>query len=130
MAPTIWSTYELDETTYEITLGEYTYLWRIKAPTFADERKLAALFGKRPVNTTWEIAADELALTFGGTTLPHASSPTFDPDDPSFVPALKVSDDAETIKNYLNSIPTQVVREMWSKVKDVAPNWGPEFRRP
>lgn len=129
MTPTIWSSYEFDETEFQLTLGDHTYFWRIKAPTFADERKLAALFGKRPVNTTWEIAADELALTFGGTNLPHGSSPTFDPNGEGFVPALKVGDDAETIKNFLNTIPTEVVRQIWEKIKEVAPNWGPEFRR-
>ncbi len=43
-------------------------------------------------------------------------------------PFLKVG--TALTEQFINSLPALVVSEMWDKLKEVAPNWGPDFQRP
>ncbi len=111
------------------SITDERYRWIINAPTFGDEKSLSGWLMNAKNTTVYDIATQELTLTFGGTNFPHPDSPTDDPNDPDFKPALYADATPEQIRNYLDSIPSGVVMAMWTKLREVAPNWGPEFQR-
>jgi hypothetical protein len=123
-----WDQFSPDETIYHPVSDERIY-WKMHAPSFADERKLAAyIMAER--RTAADITAMEIALTFSETTFPHPTTPTRDPDDKGYVCGLEKGADVEAIMRFIDTLPAVVVDEMWDKVKEVAPNWGPTFPRP
>jgi hypothetical protein len=131
-----WAKYAPDQTEYYLPDPSdpekkklTPYYWRILAPSFAAERRLAAYLSSEEYRTTPEICMEELSLTFGGTNFPAADSPTFDPADAAFKPALAPDASAEQIKAFIDTLPPQIVIDIWEKLKEVAPNWGPRFKR-
>ena len=113
-----WKAFSPDETTY-YPLSDQSIYWKMKAPSFADERKLATFLmaERRPLA---DVTAQELALTFVETTFPQSGN----------APAPKSGDAPEKIIAFINDLPALVVSEMWEHLKEVAPNWGPDFPRP
>lgn len=127
-----WNKIRPFETEYRPTESS-EYYWRFKAPTVKVEEEMAAYITENAGSlTTPEVAVKELARTFAGSNFPDPNSPTTDPYNPDFIPAL--SDDAtpEDVERYLreSGMPSALMFELWKKMKEVAPHWGPEFPRP
>ncbi len=122
-----WAQFAPDETTYYPLASDERVYWRIKSPSFADERNLASWLSKER-RTAADIVSYELALTFLETTFPHPLSPTSDRQADGFVPGLKKGSSFEEVIAYLDTVPTRVVDDMWKKLSEVAPHWGPNFR--
>jgi hypothetical protein len=123
-----WDQFSPDTVTY-YPLEDKRIFWTMRAPSFADERAISAFIAEGRKLVT-DITARELAITFVETTFPAQDSPTQDPDDKAYVVGAKASDSVEKIEQFINALPALVVNEMWEKLKEVAPHWGPDFPRP
>ncbi len=69
-------------------------------------------------HTTIEIAFFELALLFGGTNIPKSrkdKSPVLPDDAPE-----------GQVREYLKTLPTAVVIELWNALGKACPGWGPK----
>ena len=73
-----WAQFSPDETTYYPLESNPNVYWKIKAPSFSDERKIARWMSEDR-RTSADVQAYEIGLTFADTTFPHADSPTQDP---------------------------------------------------
>ena len=114
---------------------EPDWSWTFRPPTSKDELELQAfLLHSRSITvggrtethppTMMEIAFEEIALTFGGTTIPK-----FRREDGEWVATDKplLSDNAskQEIKKVLGEMPTEMVLEIWNQMGKLVPNWGP-----
>ena len=123
-----WAQFSPDETTYYPLESNPSVYWKIKAPSFSDERKIARWMTEDR-RTSADVQAYEIGLTFLATTFPHSDLPTQDPSEKGFVPGLKKGASVEEVIAYLDTIPSRVVDEIWKKLVEVAPHWGPRFPR-
>lgn len=123
-----WDQFSPDTVTY-YPFEDKRIFWTMRAPSFADERAMASYITTERRLVT-DITARELALTFVETTFPAPESPSHDPDAKDFVRGVKQGDPIEKIEQFINSLPALVVSEMWDKMQEAAPNWGPDFPRP
>jgi len=137
---TKWGQYALiDEVTLQFK-NEPEWWWKIKPPTAGDELQISKFLvqERRELGsdgvlreyppTTAEIALREIALTFAGTNIPGQ------PDDPLQMPLrmpepiLKVGQSVHEIEEVLRSMPQAMVNEIWEKIAEACPGWGPSPR--
>jgi len=123
----IWDNFSPETVTYYPFEDKRIY-WKMRSPSFLDERDMSAFWAEGGHVST-DITARELAITFVETTFPSPDSPTQDPGEKAYVPGLKTGDSIEKIENFLNTLPAVVVQDMWNLLKEVAPHWGPDFPR-
>ena len=125
----------------EYTLeNESDWTWTFKPPTAKDELQLQSfLTHKRTVTlggrtetipaTFMEMVFEELALTFGGTSIP-----SFIEEDGEWVatdkPILKEKATKAEVKKVLGEMPTELVLELWRALGEHVPNWGPTKKDP
>ena len=126
---------------YTYTLEEEPdWQWVFKPPTANDELQLQAFMVQhrtitengRTENipaTVMEICLEELALTFGGTTIPK-----FKEVDGEWVatdsPILEENASKSQVKKVLGEMPTAMVLELWKALGEHVPNWGPVSGNP
>jgi hypothetical protein len=103
--------------------------WFIKPPTSGDELALARFINQgrvtiSPEGTTrdappsWlEIAYREIAMTFGGTTIPKS----LEDETPVLAEDAKLT----TVEAVLKAMPHPLVMELWEAVRTHVPGWGP-----
>lgn len=102
-----------------------TFFWRIRAPTFRDERRVSE--GLKGGTSRADVIALEIAHTFAGTNFPDRNSPTDNPDEDAFVPLLRDDATPEQVIKALDDLPAAIVAQIWDRIPEVAPNWGPRF---
>ena len=129
-----------------LTPVEYTFKnepdwnWTFKPPTAKHELELQAFIAHgrtitvggrtetHPI-TPMEAIVEQLALTFGGTTIP-----AFEMRDGEWValdrPVLKADASKSEIKRVLGEMPTDMVYELWDALGENIPNWGPLNKNP
>ncbi len=116
---------------------EPDWVWKIKPPTSGDELAMSKFLVQNRVEqdasgvrrefppTYTEIAYREIALTFGGTTIPKGGkkgkSLTEGGD-----PILSESARIEQIEAVLRKMPHEMVMEIWGAIADAVPGWGPQ----
>jgi hypothetical protein len=122
-----WDTFEPNEVVHTFPVGDGEYTWTIRAPSFGQELALAKRIQLRESRTSLDVAVDELWLTFGGCTIPAKSSPSQNPGAHDFIPALEIGAPRDQVEAVLSQLPWELVRPLWNRVKEVAPNWGPDF---
>jgi hypothetical protein len=72
--------------------------------------------------TYLEICHRELALTFGGTTIPKdVTEPVKDGGDPLIPEGANV----QQVEAIIRSMPPALIRELWAKLGQSFPEWGP-----
>ena len=110
---------------------EPSWVWKIRPPTTGDEahmqqfmlyeRVSLQLDGSRTERppTRLEVAIREISLLFAGTTVPK------DPDKPEEGPLLPDDAALHEIELVLNTMPEPMVMEIWNKIHEIAPGWGP-----
>lgn len=110
-----------------------SWTWTINPPTSGDELSMQRflLQGRIEVSdgvrrdfppTNTEICHRELALTFGGTTIPaDIDKPLADGGKPVIAEGAKI----ETIEAVLRSMPHALVLELWDALADAVVGWGP-----
>jgi len=113
---------------------EPDWTWTIKPPTSGDELAMSKFLTNGRIEmgmdgvrreypaTSIEVAHQELALTFGGTTIPA------DDDAPvaqGGEPILKIGTSTEAIKAVLRTMPNEMVMEIWDALAEAVPGWGP-----
>ena len=113
---------------------EPDWTWTIKPPTSGDELAMSKFLNTGRVETgidgvrreypatSMEVAHQEIALTFGGTTIP------LDDDKPvaqGGEPILKIGASTEAIKAVVRQMPNEMVLEIWNAIADAVPGWGP-----
>jgi hypothetical protein len=78
---------------------------------------------RRELPPTWlEIAHREIALTFGGTTIPlDKSKPVKDGGEP----ALKTGATVLEVEAFLKTMPQPMIIEIWKKIAELYKDWGP-----
>ena len=119
---------------------EPDWTWTFKPPTSKDEMTLQNFMSRgrtvvengftetHPV-TIMEVTFEELALTFGGTTIPK-----FKEEDGEWVatdqPVLKNNASKSEIKKVLGEMPTEMVLELWKALGEHVPGWGPLTNNP
>mgnify|MGYP001056892004 CR=1 FL=1 len=119
---------------------EPDWTWTFKPPTAKDELELQAFVTQgrtitengrtetRPV-TPMEMTFEELALTFGSTTIPE-----YKQENGEWVatdkPILKDNASPAAVKKVLSEMPTEMVLELWQALGEHVPNWGPITKDP
>ena len=108
-------------------LQEPDWTWTIKPPTSGDELSMSKFLVQNRYEVTadgtrrefpptyTEIAYREIALCFGGTTVPK--------DDNG--PILKTGSSINQVETMLRQMPHVMVMEIWSAIADAIPGWGP-----
>jgi hypothetical protein len=107
---------------------EPDWTWTIKPPTGKEEVALARFLatgrvvfeGDKRIVYPWsplEIAYREIALLFGGTTVPKSAEDS--------APVLTEKSSVSEIERFLQSIPVDAVMEIWKAIGDAVPFWGP-----
>ena len=102
--------------------------WSIRPPTTKDEIALSRFYTEGRITfmdgqrftypwSNIEIAIRQLAMLFGGTNIPKSEQ------DAS--PALTEKASIAEIENFLGNLPTEVIKELWAALGQVAPGWGP-----
>jgi len=123
-----WDRYNPDLVRYYPIAEDQRYWWEMRAPAFRDEKLLVEL--NNALGTDWDlfdVIVNELVATFNGTTLPHPDSPA-EVGEPGFRPLVEMGVTVPQMQEALNRLPLEIVYEMWTKMKEVAPNWGPKRR--
>jgi hypothetical protein len=104
---------------------EPDWTWTINPPTSGDEMEMSRFLNRgkftlglegttREAPPTWlEIAHRELAITFGGTTIPGDDKPLLDKDASIVV-----------VEMVLQEMPHEMVMELWMALGEVVPLWG------
>lgn len=78
---------------------------------------------RRQIPPTWmELCYREIAMTFGGTTIPKD---TEKPVKEGGQPILKDNASLNEIEAVLEEMPQDMVMEIWRKVGEAYPKWGP-----
>lgn len=108
--------------------------WAIRPPTVKEEIAMSKfLMNNRIVigpdgsrreqpPTSIEVAAMEVVLTFAGTNIPA------DVDKPVAAggdPAINAQDHAAKVEAFIFDMPREMLMELWYKVGEVVPTWGP-----
>lgn len=116
---------------------EPDWVWKIKPPTSGDELAMSKFLVQNRVEidatgtrrefppTYTEIAYREIALCFGGTTIPKggkAGKAIADGGEP----ILKEDARVEVIEAVLRKMPHPMVMEIWGAIADSVPGWGPQ----
>jgi hypothetical protein len=106
---------------------ESEWTWTIKPPTSGDELEMSRFIYQNRVTTdgagvtrqapptSIEIAYREIALTFGGTTIPGSDKQ----------PILKPDASVLEVEACLRQMPHDLVMEIWGAVGDATLVWGP-----
>lgn len=115
-------------------LDEYPdWSWTIKPITSKEELAMSKFLAHRRVllergqrvelPPTWlETAFREIALSFGGTTIPKdEDSPVSEGGEPLLKPDASVAE----IERVLGTFPRALLMEIWRAVGDAYPYWGP-----
>lgn len=107
---------------------EPEWVWKIKPPTSGDELAMSKFLVQNRVEvdatgtrrefppTYTEIAYREIALCFGGTTIPKGNGE----------PILKPGASVDQIEALLRRMPHAMVMEIWGAIADSVPGWGPQ----
>jgi hypothetical protein len=113
---------------------EPDWTWTIKPVTSGMELEMSKFLAHRRMvldrsgervdmpPTSMEIAFREIAMTFGGTTIPK------DPDKPvadGGEPIIKDNASVGDVEQILRRMPPPMMREIWSAVGKSYPFWGP-----
>ncbi len=116
---------------------EPDWVWKIKPPTSGDELAMSKFLVQNRVEidsigtrrefppTYTEIAYREIALCFGGTTIPKSGKngkPVAEGGDPLLPDNARV----EQIEATLRRMPHEMVMEIWAAIADAVPGWGPQ----
>ncbi len=106
---------------------EPSWSWTIKPITTREELLMAQFLNSERVAvlpdgarvgrpaTNHDVMIEEVALSFGGTTIP----------DESGSPILKIGASLDEVKALLLAMPVEMVRELWEAVGEAVPGWGP-----
>lgn len=115
------------ETTFVLKEGdtETPYFWRMRAPTFRDEERVSRELRKKESADVFDIAAVEISAVFVESNFPAGNSPTLDPTHPDYIRALPEGASEQDVREYLGTMPSAIVYQLWEAVQEVAPNWGP-----
>ena len=104
---------------------EPNWYWEVRPPTVKDEISLARFIRNddQPVGKfTIQIAAREVALTFASTNIPLDDEK---PVEDGGKPILKSGATVEEIETVLETMPADMLFELWRAVGDAVPLWGP-----
>jgi hypothetical protein len=116
---------------------EPDWVWKIKPPTSGDELAMSKFLVQNRVEvdatgirrefppTYTEIAYREIALCFGGTTIPKGGKngkAVAEGGDPILSEHAKI----EQIESVLRKMPHPMVMEIWGAIADAVPGWGPQ----
>ncbi len=116
---------------------EPEWVWKIKPPTSGDELAMSKFLVQNRVEidpsgvrrefppTYTEIAYREIALCFGGTTIPKGGKggkPVSEGGDPILSDSARI----EQIEATLRRMPHEMVMEIWGAIADAVPGWGPQ----
>lgn len=104
--------------------------WKIRPPTTRDEIQLSRFLmggafimqGTEKVNvphTAAEVAVFQISLLFAGTNIPLSDT------DPA--PVLNVGASPEMVQEYLGTLPSTVLVEIWQALGTAVPGWGPKM---
>ena len=116
---------------------EPDWVWKIKPPTSGDELAMSKFLVQNRVEigvdgtrrefppTYTEIAYREIALTFGGTTIPKGGKGGKSVEDGGD-PILKDDARVEVVEAVLRKMPHPMVMEIWGSIADAIPGWGPQ----
>lgn len=116
---------------------EADWVWRIKPPNSGDELAMSKFLVQNRVEvgpdgtrrefppTYTEIAYREIALCFGGTTIPKGGKTGKAVADGG-EPLLKDDARVELIEATLRKMPHPMVMEIWGAIADAVPGWGPQ----
>lgn len=116
---------------------EPDWIWKIKPPTSGDELAMSKFLVQNRVEvdatgtrrefppTYTEIAYREIALCFGGTTIPKGGK-NGQPVAEGGEPILKEDARVEQIEAVLRRMPHPMVMEIWGAIADAVPGWGPQ----
>ncbi len=117
----------IDKVTHTLEL-EPEWTWTVKPVTTMEELAIARFLQSGPITATAdgitrneirtniEIAIEEVSLTFGGTTIPGASGKK---------PALPEDATLNEVRNYVKTMPTELLNEIWAVVGKSNLKWGP-----
>lgn len=116
---------------------EPEWVWKIKPPTSGDELAMSKFLVQNRVEvdasgtrrefppTYTEIAYREIALCFGGTTIPKGGKSGKSIEDGG-EPVLNENARVELIEATLRKMPHAMVMEIWGAIADAVPGWGPQ----
>jgi hypothetical protein len=122
---------------------EPDWTWTIRPVTMNEELAMAKFTSRdlfvvmpdgarvaRPI-TTQEIALREIALTFGGSTIPAVQEAVDAEVDKqtvhtSGVPLLPENAAVDAVEAALRTMPADMVLEIWKAVGEACPPWGPK----
>ncbi len=107
-----------DRVIYHFNL-EPEWSWEILPLTSGMELERSKFMLRNPNKTpTWlEIAYREIALTFGGTTIPMSETDK--------TPALRPDASVSEVEAFLSIMPQPMVIEIWKKIGEINKDWGP-----
>ena len=110
-----FGSYAILDNRRHVLKDEDKWWWDIKSPTVKDEGKLATFYSQNESPMLVDVAALEVALSFGETNIPGDNGkPILSPDD-SYDDVLAV----------VESMPTALMYELWEAVGQAIPFWGP-----
>jgi hypothetical protein len=116
---------------------EPDWIWKIKPPNSGDELAMSKFLVQNRVEvdssgtrrefppTYTEIAYREIALCFGGTTIPRQGKKGKSVAEGGD-PVLKDDARVEQIEAVLRKMPHEMVMEIWGAIADCIPTWGPQ----
>ncbi len=116
---------------------EPDWVWKIKPPTSGDELAMSKFLVQNRVEigpdgtrrefppTYTEIAYREIALCFGGTSIPAGGKKGKSLEDGG-KPILDDSAKIDLIEAVLRKMPHPMVMEIWGAIADAVPGWGPQ----
>jgi hypothetical protein len=116
---------------------ENEWVWKIKPPSSGDELAMSKFLVQNRVEvdttgirrefppTYTEIAYREIALCFGGTTIPKGGKNAKTVEEGGD-PILAENARVEQIEAMLRKMPHEMVMEIWGAIADAVPGWGPQ----